>query len=488
MATNASGFCGFPADLLPHRPPPPVSCSYREIIVAATVLRGTPPASLKKDKHHIQNRARDTFFNAYKASADFLYYIPSPTESSHSNVYHEVRFSKYMFGSGTFRKFKYNDLRETGPSILIKRSDMRLSSVFRSASHSETFDHSNLTTLAENVSLVHQARRELLDRIMAFIERHDLEVTAQNLATICGGLSGAHAELAEQLAAREITGDPIDQRWLDTVARLNPDSHARIAEVENLMDKLEYALVRLGQVARAAQSETRDSRGALGMQMDAIADLAEGPAAAMNLSQVLELTRTIMSVFERVEASMARSQRETEELRESLAKARLEADIDHLTRLPNRRAFERRLISLTMQARTKNEPLSVALCDVDHFKLINDRHGHDAGDRVLCALAETLAEQGQDSSFVARHGGEEFVLLFYGLNREEARLRVDAMRRVQASRRLVNRDTGQAFGRITFSAGVAQMEADSDTREVLARADAALYRAKQAGRNRVEVG
>ena len=337
------------------------------------------------------------------------------------------------------------------------------------------------TSSAAPESRAEEARRLLLERIGDFITRHDLAVTASNMATICGALSGSHPELAGALVQREASGEPIDQRWLDTLARLDPDGHSRIAALETLSDKLEYALMRFAQTARAAQSETSDHRGAIGEQIETLA----GPEG---LTQVLELSRAMLDRIGQVEAAMSRSEAETERLRESLAKARLEADVDHLTRLPNRRAFERRLVSAALEARTSGEPLSLAFCDVDHFKQVNDRHGHAAGDRVLCALAATLSEAAGDTCFVARHGGEEFVLLFYGLDKEAACRRLDAIRRAQASRQLMNRDTGQPFGRITFSAGVAEVTEDTDTRSALARADAALYRAKQEGRNRVEPG
>lgn len=333
-----------------------------------------------------------------------------------------------------------------------------------------------------------EARRALLERITRFIETHDLAVTAGNLATICGALSGSHPELAQAFAAREIAGEPIDQRWLDTLGRLDPDNHARIAELEALVDKLEYALMRFAQTARAAQSETSDHRGALSAQIEAIAEADLPAAAASELAQVLAVSRAMLARIEQIEAAMARSQEETERLREDLAKARIEADVDHLTGLPNRRAFERRLVSAAHEARAKGEKLSLAFCDVDHFKKINDTHGHDAGDRVLCAIAATFNEQAGDSCFVARHGGEEFVLLFYGLDKQAARLKLDAIRRVQAARQLINRDTGRPFGRVTFSGGVAEVTEDADTRSALARADAALYRAKQEGRNRIMVG
>jgi diguanylate cyclase len=326
-----------------------------------------------------------------------------------------------------------------------------------------------------------EARRALLERIADFIILHDLSVTATNMATICGGLSGANPELAQAFASREMGGEPIDQRWLDTLARLDPDGHVRLSELETLMDKLEYALVRFGQTARSAHSETSDHRGAIGEQIAAMAEPSD-------FATVLELSRSMLARIEQVEASMARSEAETAKLRENLAKARMEADVDHLTGLPNRRAFERRLMSAANEARAKGEPLSLAFCDLDHFKMINDRHGHEAGDRVLCALATSLIEYAGDQFFVARHGGEEFVLLFYGLDKQSAFQRLEAMRAAQATRQLMNRDSGLPFGKITFSGGVAEVTEDVDTRSALARADAALYRAKQDGRNRVMVG
>lgn len=327
----------------------------------------------------------------------------------------------------------------------------------------------------------HEARRALLTNISEFVTRHDLAVTAPNLAAICGALSGSNPELAEALVQREAANEPIDQRWLDTLSRLDPDSHSRIAALESLSDKLEDALMRFVQTARAAHTETSDHRGVIGEQIELLA----GPEG---LAQVIDLSRAMLDRLEQIEAAMARSEAEMERLRTSLAKARIEADVDHLTRLPNRRAFERRLLSAALEARATGEPLALAFCDVDHFKAVNDRHGHEAGDRVLCALAASLSEAAGDACFVARHGGEEFVLLFYGMTKEAARGRLDAVRRAQAARHLMNRDTGQPFGRITFSGGVADVTENADTRSALARADAALYRAKQDGRNRVELG
>ena len=332
---------------------------------------------------------------------------------------------------------------------------------------------------------VREARADLLKRIADFAMRHNLEVSSVNLAAVCSALSGSNAELAEAFVQREISGEPIDQRWLDTVARLEPETNARMSELEKLMDQLEYTLIRFGQTAKSAASETSDHRGAIDAQIEAMGRAASAGETGADVSRVIELSRAMLERVTEAEKAMERSQAETNSLRANLAKARMEADVDHLTRLPNRRAFERRLASANAEAREHGAKLCVAFCDIDHFKTVNDTHGHEAGDRVLCAVASTLNAIASDDCFIARHGGEEFVLLFYGFDKDAAWRKLDGVRRTLAAKMLMNRDTGKPFGKVTFSAGVAEVTEDSDPRSALARADAALYEAKESGRNRV---
>lgn len=162
-------------------------------------------------------------------------------------------------------------------------------------------------------------------------------------------------------------------------------------------------------------------------------------------------------------------------------------DEDHLTGLPNRRAFEQRFEIEYREARAQGQTLSVAFCDVDRFKNINDAHGHDAGDRVLRLVAENLARVSNDRCHVARHGGEEFVLLFRDRPLTDAVECLDRLRYDLASRRLVNRATDEPIGQVTFSCGIADVFGFPDRRTALRAADGALYRAKQEGRNRVVI-
>lgn len=157
---------------------------------------------------------------------------------------------------------------------------------------------------------------------------------------------------------------------------------------------------------------------------------------------------------------------------------------DPLTGLLNRRAF----FDADAHVREASDPerhCALLFIDIDHFKRINDTHGHAAGDRVLKVVAETLSRISDARCHVARHGGEEFAILFRALSPQKAWHRLDHAREELAERRLVNRATDMAFGRITFSGGIADVFAYANKGDALRAADDALYAAKQAGRNQI---
>jgi diguanylate cyclase (GGDEF)-like protein len=160
------------------------------------------------------------------------------------------------------------------------------------------------------------------------------------------------------------------------------------------------------------------------------------------------------------------------------------ANADALTGLPNRRAFEEALAREVARALRGGSPLSLLAVDVDHFKRVNDERGHPAGDAVLRAVAGRIASAARAGDLVARVGGEEFVVALPGAGPEAAR---------EAGERIRSRVAAEPFAleggdlRVTVSVGVAWLgEAAPDGTALVARADQALYRAKRAGRDRVE--
>lgn len=162
---------------------------------------------------------------------------------------------------------------------------------------------------------------------------------------------------------------------------------------------------------------------------------------------------------------------------------------DGLTGLLNRRAFDRCLAHLARQAEQSELPMTIAMIDIDHFKRLNDVHGHQTGDAVLRWTGAWLQRSFRTTDVVSRYGGEEFVVAFVDSGDVEVLTgRLEALRAGIARTTLRASGTDQQI-RVTVSIGIAQVPLDgSDLDAVLARADERLYLAKQAGRNRVEAG
>ncbi|MCL6688415.1 diguanylate cyclase (GGDEF) domain-containing protein [Pseudomonas citronellolis] len=163
------------------------------------------------------------------------------------------------------------------------------------------------------------------------------------------------------------------------------------------------------------------------------------------------------------------------------------ADHDALTGLHNRRSFDRQLERLWRQAQRDGTPLSLLLCDVDHFKAYNDRYGHQAGDEVLRRIGKALAASARRPLDMAvRLGGEEFAVLLYGTDLDEARHRAEVLR--QAVQGLgISHEGSSTAAEVTLSIGVSCLKPDMPLalQAIYAHADRALYEAKAFGRNQV---
>ena len=202
----------------------------------------------------------------------------------------------------------------------------------------------------------------------------------------------------------------------------------------------------------------------------------------------MTLTHSMIDRTRGVEEQLRIACDEIRTLRDSLAEAQDAANHDALTGLPNRRALDARLAAATETARETGRPFSIAICDIDHFKAFNDRFGHQIGDEVIKFVATSLAKDGGERLFAARYGGEEFVVLFEGSTAKQAGAEVDRIRGAIGARDLKINATGQTLGRLTFSAGVAELNKDDEgSSAMLKRADVALYEAKSKGRNQVIV-
>lgn len=166
----------------------------------------------------------------------------------------------------------------------------------------------------------------------------------------------------------------------------------------------------------------------------------------------------------------------------NLALAERRAASDALTGLPNRRAADEAIKRMIAQAGRGVAPLSAVLLDLDHFKQVNDLHGHDRGDKVLATIGQLLASTLRASDFAARYGGEEFLLLLPDTDSG------GAFEVAEKLRRTIERAEVRQVGTLTASFGIATLPDDAvEPEQLLRKADRALYAAKARGRNRVEV-
>jgi diguanylate cyclase (GGDEF)-like protein len=169
-------------------------------------------------------------------------------------------------------------------------------------------------------------------------------------------------------------------------------------------------------------------------------------------------------------------------IRQRIDDLRADADLDHLTGLANRRRFRVALQREVERWRRYGVPCALLLIDIDHLKKINDKFGHPAGDAVIRQIAQTVKEVSRDNDTPARMGGEEFALLLAGIDAEKATIAADRLRDV------LRRRTVEGVGNVTVSIGVAACPNSANSeRGLYSASDAALYVAKNSGRDRVSV-
>jgi diguanylate cyclase len=216
-----------------------------------------------------------------------------------------------------------------------------------------------------------------------------------------------------------------------------------------------------------------------------IAKAEDGDDIARMIKGILTETKAMEAHNQRLRAEVESSSSEIKQLKDSLADARRDAMTDPLTGLANRKAFDRQLREESQQARANREPVSLVMCDIDHFKRVNDTHGHQVGDQVLKLVALTLRQCVKGQDIAARYGGEEFAVILPQTNVLGAAAVAEFVRRTVESKKIVRKGTGDTLGTVTMSFGVASLGPGESAESLIERADRALYVAKQNGRNRV---
>jgi diguanylate cyclase len=243
---------------------------------------------------------------------------------------------------------------------------------------------------------------------------------------------------------------------------------------------LEDAATRLAGLVGHASSHATRFCALLGEAESGIARLDEEDLRRLT-SGLLGLTRHLAGQTQDMTGRLEETERAIAELRTQLGEMNRAALTDALTGVGNRRAFEGDLASLL---RPESAPASLVLLDLDRFKQLNDRWGHPVGDAVLRFLGARLREALRPQDRAARYGGEEFALLLPQTTAEVAKSVADRIRAALSGHDFIIRSTGERIGLVTVSAGIAEHRGGESSESLVKRADAALYAAKEQGRDR----
>lgn len=337
-----------------------------------------------------------------------------------------------------------------------------------------------------------EARAAAQDSVIAGKLRDLLALMLRNIAE----LTPEHHMLEQQVdQINAILSLPLNEKRVGEAERQLRSLMIKQGAIKHSIEEAKTAIKEMVATLIARLSAASDTAGGYYEKVEAYANHIR---SADNIGELSQIVRGLLDDTRVVSVNMARARddlvyarqkvREHEQRVESLERelARVSQLIrtDPLTETLNRRGFEEAYAAEYARALRAGDVLTVAMLDVDDFKLLNDRFGHQAGDTALKHLADVLRETLRPSDAIARYGGEEFAILLPSVSVSDA---AAVMTRVQ--RELTRRIFMHNYDKIlmTFSAGVAQIDLQAGLADALERADRAMYEAKRTGKNRVRV-
>ncbi len=335
-----------------------------------------------------------------------------------------------------------------------------------------------IQTLLQQLAKLPTLRHEAVQKRVAFLEKLVAQSPSlSDLETLQRGLEELQAllgPLPTLAPAEQIIGDlPVGLHLpprLESATRGKATITEKIQSIQRNNDHFAGAVERILKMIEKLKS---------GTPLDSIQhDLKE------QAQQLMQGQRQLALQLTQIQQQLASAQAQNERLSQELQHARTLSLTDELTGLPNRRGFLQRVEEEIGRVQRHPSPLTLAILDIDHFKQINDRYGHAIGDAVLRAYAQHLQSVFRRHDHVARFGGEEFILLLPSTNIDGA---VKALTKIctRIGSHPIQTEAG-AVSLPPFSAGVTSYHPKESIADFIERADQALYRAKQNGRNRIE--
>ncbi len=337
--------------------------------------------------------------------------------------------------------------------------------------------------IASEIAMAERYASEAL-RVM---KARDVSPTPKHYAVFYAYAAGQPGDLIKELdllGAQEVelTDELLDKLYNNHLAGIQNRAVADAAAgAKRILAEMVHSIATFTGTTHSISQEIQQ-------KIETVEDPMSEETIKLMAKSVVDGALTMMSSSESVAKQLVGAQSEIASLRENLAKATTESERDFLTGTYNRKAFDKRLYEAAEEAVKTDSELTLIMIDIDHFKKFNDNFGHLIGDEVLKIVSRALTDSVKGIDTVARYGGEEFAIILPRTPIGGGMIVAEQIRKLIAGREFKNRATGEHYGVITMSAGVAAFRThgieDSPT-ALIKRADEAMYRSKNAGRNRV---
>lgn len=322
---------------------------------------------------------------------------------------------------------------------------------------------------------------QVLKRVLPLMSKQQVPTIPQNYAVWYDYVTRRNEDLAEEIEHLIDRGNGFDPASCRTIYE-----KYFISELQSEVDGIQGAV-------REAVESVLAELGGLGEDINHFSEVLEKSGLSLQedptkedlnrlvVELVRETTRTHTRSKE-VEGSLHNMASELTELRAQVERLSKDSRTDALTRVANRRAFDESLKKMVKEVEVSGAPLSLILCDIDHFKIFNDTHGHLVGDQVLRFVAQEMEQCVKGRDMLARYGGEEFAILLPNTPLDGAMMLADSIRSIIEAQRIKN-DKDETIDKVTISLGVAKYVSGEKLSDFVERADACLYASKANGRN-----
>ncbi|TAE33650.1 MAG: diguanylate cyclase [Alphaproteobacteria bacterium] len=320
-------------------------------------------------------------------------------------------------------------------------------------------------------------------KAVALMKRYQLDPTPEHYSVFFQHVLGSDVELSRAIMQRLHDQLPLDARFCTHLYRhyiFKPASlevHAR--SVGATQESMNMMLDVIRTTLSGANEGTVDVHKKLTSLLE-----AEHTDVHEMVKSLADIMHEMKDYTDDLRQHLRESQHQVEALKHNLETISLESQRDFLTNVYNRKALDQKIQQLIGECSEHACSLSMLVIDIDHFKKFNDSHGHLIGDEVLKMIAKLLTDSVKGRDVVGRFGGEEFVILLPATSLGGAMVVAEHIRKTASEKELRHRVTGASFGVVTISIGVAQYRfGGEDVSDWFARADEALYRSKNSGRN-----